>query len=50
MALLFGVCFFLYFVKLSAGKGFSQNITMKIYGIKLDKYYANKSNSRHQFD
>ena len=25
-------------------------ITMKIYGIKLDKYYATKSNSRHQFD
>ena len=26
MALFFGVCFFLYFQKLSAGKGFCQNM------------------------
>ena len=37
MSLLFGVCFFLYFLKLSAGKGFNTAVLQRVFnGIQVN--------------
>ena len=41
--LFFGVCFFLYFIKLSAGNGFFKAIGRHIFGFSTSKSHRSKS-------